>query len=273
MFVAFLAEENVAHRSIKSYLSAVRHLQISQGFQPPLIGGMTHLEQVLKGIESTQAKRGPKPRPRLPIMPDVLRKLRASWEPSVEPFDHSMLWAAAVVCFFGFFRAGELTVPSDASYDPSVHLNFGDVAVDSLTKPSLVCIRLKTSKTDPFREGVDVFIGPSGDDLCPVKALAAYLVARGGRAGMLFHFRDGRLLTRARFVSRVRLALERAGLNYKAYAGHSFRIGAATTVARCGLNEATIKLLGRWESAAYLLYVKTPREELARFSAALTRPC
>ncbi len=196
LFVAFLAEEKVAHRSIKSYLSAVRHLQISQGLRDPHIGDMSHLEQVLKGIKSTQAKRGLKPKPRLPITPEVLRKLQSVWASEAESFDHVMLWAASVVCFFGFFRAGELTVPSDAAYDPTTHLNFEDIAVDSLTRPSLLQVCLKVSKTDPFRKGVDVFIGPSGDDLCPVKAMAAYLVARGGRAGMLFHFRDGRLLTR-----------------------------------------------------------------------------
>ncbi len=88
---------------------------------------------------------------------------------------------------------------------------------------------------------------------------------------MLFRFQDGRLLTRARFVAEVRRALESAGLNNRAYAGHSFRIGAATTAARCGISDATIKLLGRWESAAYLLYVKTPRGELARYAAVLSR--
>ncbi len=62
---------------------------------------------------------------------------------------------------------------------------------------------------------------------------------------MLFRFQDGRFLTRERFVASVRRALERAGLNYKAYAGHSFRSGAATTAARCGVNDSTIKLLGR----------------------------
>ncbi len=194
------------------------------------------------------------------------------WLEDAGSFDHKMLWAAATVCFFGFFRAGELTVPTDSAYDPTAHLNFEDVAMDSLTQPSLLQIRLKASKTDPFRRGVDVFIGYSGDSLCPVRALATYLSVRGGSSGMLFHFQDGRLLTRERFVANVRRALERTGLKCGAYAGHSFRIGAATTAAHCEVNDATTKLLGRWESAAYLLYVKMPPEELARFSAVLTHP-
>ena len=65
--------------------------------------------------------------------------------------DERMLWAAAKACFFGFFRAGEITVPSDSAFDSAVHLSFADVAVDNLAQPK---IHLKVSKTDPFGRGV-----------------------------------------------------------------------------------------------------------------------
>ena len=66
------------------------------------------------------------------------------------------------------------------------------------------------------------------------------------------------MLTRGRFVDKVREALDAAGINSKHYAGHSFRAGAATTAAQRGVPEATIKALGRWESAAYLTYISCP---------------
>ena len=53
------------------------------------------------------------------------------------------------------------------------------------------------------------------------------------------------------------------------YAGHSFRSGAATTVAKQGLDDATIKMLGRWKSNAYQLHIKTPRQQLAAISCRL----
>lgn len=77
-------------------------------------------------------------------------------------------------------------------------------------------------------------------------------------------------MTKSRFIARVREALMQAGIHHKGYAGHSFRIGAATTAHAQGLSDATIKMLGRWESAAYLLYVRTPREKLVAFTAKLT---
>lgn len=65
--------------------------------------------------------------------------------------------------------------------------------------------------------------------LCPVAALLSYMVLRGKGEGPLFKFKDGRALTRPRLVSELRKALAEAGLKPENYAGHSFRIGAATT--------------------------------------------
>ena len=60
---------------------------------------------------------------------------------------------------------------------------------------------------------------------------------RGKKTGPLFVFKDGRPLTRQRFVAAVRDALSQAGIAANSYAGHSFRIGAATTAASRGLED------------------------------------
>ena len=70
-----------------------------------------------------------------------------------------MLWAAACVGFFGFLRAAEFTVPTLQGYDPEVHLSLQDVAIDSHSSPSVVRLRIKQSKTNPLRQGVDIFPG------------------------------------------------------------------------------------------------------------------
>ena len=49
----------------------------------------------------------------------------------------------------------------------------------------------------------------------------------------------------------------------------SFCIGAATTAARCGIPDSTIKMFGQWESSAYMLYIRTPCETLASISKVL----
>ena len=231
---------------------------------------MPKLEGVIRGIKTQQASsRAPCDRKRLPITPDILLKLRDYFQQRSGDPDSFMLWAAVSTCFFGFMRAGEMTVPSETSFDPSSHLCITDVTLDSITNPRMVKLNLKTSKTDPFRKGVEIVLGRTDNALCPVTALLAYLAIRGRGPGFLFLFADGRPLTKQRFISKVREALASVGVDPSQYAGHSFRIGAATTANARGLNDSTIQMLGRWQSSAYKLYIRTPREELASFSAIL----
>ncbi len=231
---------------------------------------MARLEGVTRGIKMSQAKKAVKVPKRLPITLVILKGLFPHIVRS-SPADHDQLiiWAAACICFYGFFRAGEITVPSDAAFDPTAHMCFEDVSLDSVVNPQCLTLHLKSSKTDPFRKGVDVAIGRSRGQACPIVALLAFLAKRGNNPGFLFRFADGRLLTKQRFIDKVREALQAAGLNPNQFAGHSFRIGAATTAAASGFSDSTIKLLGRWESTAYQTYIQTPRDKLAKFTASL----
>ena len=206
---------------------------------------------------------------RLPITLGILKRIKPFVIKSSSDHDSVMVWAAACTCFFGFMRAGELKVPSETAFDPAVHLCLADVSIDCIANPQVLRLRLKASKIDPFRKGVYVVVGRANPEACPITALLAYIVLRGNNPGCLFHFKDGRLLTKQRFIENIKEALKAAGLDPKLYAGHSFRIGAATSAAECGINDSTIKMLGRWESTAYQIYIKTPRDKLARISAIL----
>ena len=268
-FVALLYREGLSGGTVKSYLSAVRHMHISMGLGDPHISSMPQLEYVVKGMKKKTASRAA--RVRLPITPQILRQMKQVWQLLPDRHNSAMLWAAVCMCFFGFLRSGEVVVPSDSDYDSSTHLSFGDVRVDSVDFPQYVEVRIKASKTDPFRQGVSVFLGRTDADLCPVGAVLDYMVRRGSGQGPFFLFSDGRFLSRERFVASVRSALQAAGVEASDYAGHSFRIGAATTAALCGVQDSLIKTLGRWESSAYMLYIRTPREALCAVSRSLVR--
>ena len=183
---------------------------------------MPKLKYVLRGIKLEEAKKGSPAPGRLPMTPAILLQLQSILMHHPSEFNNIMIWAAFMLCFFGFLRAGEITIPKLHSYDPSVHLNFSDIATDNLLPPNIMQVNIKASKTDPFRHGMSVYIGRTGTSLCPVMALLNYLTIRGSNPGLLFHFKDGTPLTKPRFTSNLRDLLKQAGINDTQYAGHSF---------------------------------------------------
>ena len=270
-YVAYLANNNYAFQTIKTYLAAVRFLQIDSTGAPPPTTEMHKLQLVLRGAQRTlSATRQEKPR--LPITPHILRQLRALWGngQAAHEFDTIMKWAACCIAFAGFFRLGELTAPTVEGHDPQRQLSFKDVAVDSGTDPQLICIHLRFSKTDQCGRGAYVYLGRTDNDLCPVAAMLAYLAIRGGDDGPLFRRANGTPLTTLWFVAEVRNSLSVLGLDQANYAGHRFRIGAATTAALAGIEDSTIQALGRWSSSAFLSYIRMPKEHLASVARRLT---
>ena len=139
------------------YLSAVRNMHVATGYQSIYSLQLTpHLQQVLKGIKKTQAISQP-PRISRPIILDIMSSIFHLLL-YISSYDHVMIWAT---CCMAFLRSSEHTVPSQDGYnpDPSVHLSLSDVAVDSRSSPSMIRVRIKQSKTDPFRPGINLYLG------------------------------------------------------------------------------------------------------------------
>ena len=132
-------------------------------------------------------------------------------------------------------------------------------------------VHIKESKTDPFRLGHTITVGASDNEICPVKALQNYLMLRPPLPGPLFIFASGKPLTKENLTFETRKLLQQAGLNSSNYAGHSYRIGAATTAAKAKLPSWLNKTLGRWSSDCYERYIKTPSTTLSKVSAMLVK--
>ena len=114
-----------------------------------------------------------------------------------------------------------------------------------------------------------LFWGRSKQEICPVAALLSYMALRGNAQGPLFLYDDGTSLSRNRLVREVQRATTEAGRDCTGFTGHSFRIGAATTAKARGLDDSTIKALGRWKSTAFESYIRIPGSSLAEFSQSL----
>lgn len=263
-FAAYLSL-SVHWSTIRTYLSAIRFVQIRAGLPDPTVPPSPRLPYILKGIhklspEHVRTKR-------LPVTPALLRKIHVLWSQQALTFDHTMLWAAFCTGFFGFMRAGEFTSGTcllERIDEP--YLALTDVAIDSHDNPQILTLHLRQSKTDQFSRGTHIYLGRTNDVLCPVSAMLAYLVIRPPIQGPVFVFSNSSLLTRQKLVYHLREAISQLGINPAGYSGHSFRIGAASTAATAGINDSAIQLLGRWKSSAFLTYIRSTKAQLAAVS-------
>ena len=202
-YVASLAKEGLKYRTIKAYLSGIRCLQIQMSMGNPFASGrFPRLEYVLTGIKRVESQSTSPPRPRLPITVTILHQLKRVWISSTPNPDNIMLWAAACTGFFDFLRTGEFTVSSTRDYDSGVHLNWSDLAIDDHRSPSLIRLHIKQSKTDPFRQGVEIFLGKTNSAVCPVQAMVQYIGVRRPGPGPLFILESGAPLTRSFLVAK-----------------------------------------------------------------------
>ena len=268
LFVTYLADQNCSSSTIKVYLAAIRNAHVAQGEHERFIEASTpRLQQVMKGIQREQAT-VTRHRIRKPITICIMSHIQQILS-RVLSHHNLMIWAACCTAYFAFLRCSEFTAPSQKTFDPDSHLTLKDVAVDCRTSPKIVSITIKGSKTDQLRRGHTIYLGRTGHSVCPVQAMVAYLVVRGGQPGALFMERDGTVLTRQLFSRALKDIFDELKLNYCDFNTHSFRIGAATTANQAGLSDTHIKTLRRWKSNAFQSYIHTNPQQLAKLSAQL----
>ena len=160
-----------------------------------------------------------------------------------------MLQAAILTAFFGLLRVSEYTCPENKiHFDTETHLTQQDVSINLTNK--VTKIRIKSSKTDPFRIGMVVRIGPTQNALCPVSAMIKYVHTQHRRCGPFFQYQNGVGLTRQHIVMILRHSLQQRAINT-----HSLRIGGASALASINTPDYIIQIMGRWKSDAYRTYI------------------
>ena len=260
LFATYLASERITFATIKVYLAQFVTPMYQQGYTHTFIS--PRLQLVLKGIKKAQAITQPA-KTRLPITLDIMKNIKSLR--SRQPKSYLNI-IACCLAFFGFLGVSEFTAPGDNLYDETSHLSFNSISIDNRDNPKQLKLTIKQSKTDPFRRGVNIYLGATSDIICPLRGILPYLVLRGSHPGPLFRFEDGKSLTRHCFSIELNNILQKLHLEKHLYNTHRFRIGAATSARQAHIPDFYIKMLGRWKSNAYLTYLKTSPEELARLS-------
>ena len=173
-FAAYLADDGLATQTVKSYLAAIRNAALPGSADPREKSSLPVLKRVLARV-------------RLPITASLLCKIREELDRTVHP-ERRVLWAVCCTAISGFFRLGELLLTSQSQFNPRLHLSWGDMAVNNPKAPSMLKFHLHQSKTDPVGHGVDVVLGKTGCNLCPVAAVLSYVcVGPGQSTRSIFH--------------------------------------------------------------------------------------
>jgi len=225
------------------YLAGIRLAHLERGHADPT--NNEPLRLLIRGIRRLQ---GESPRHRLPITIAVLQALKHQLCISSLPLqEQRLLWAAFTMAFYGFLRVSKFTGSS---------LQWSDIHFSSQN----TSVTIRQSKTDPFRKGHVLHLSPTGTSTCPVRAFQQFaaMIPANRQTGPLFSAGKFNLLTRLQLSKILRQFLQLAGYSPQLYCTHSFKIGAATTTAATGLPPWLIKMLGRWNSDAYMTYVQSP---------------
>ena len=244
-----------SYKNIKLHLAAVKHFTILLSYQT-IIPPMPRLYLLVRAIKRKQGNKYSKQK-RLPITTSLMQKIHHYIQvSSLSSHDKHMLWAAATTAFFGFLRASEFVASTTKKYDPNTTLQATDITIT----PTQAIIHLKSSKTDPFRQGCDIRLNRTNTpDLCPVHSLSYFITKFSSKQGPIFTYQDGTYLTRRRLNKFLKAAIP---TTTSPISSHSFRIGAATTAAAAGLPRWLIQKLGRWSSDCYRTYIELPNNML-----------
>ena len=247
MFISFLNMYGFASASITTYITAISYVHKFGNFLDLTIH--FSVQKTLAAVNRLTGKLDS----RLPITIFILARLVNSLGTTVTNKYHQVLLKAMfTTAFFGLFRIGEIT--SD-----SMHMVCLEVAQCKLVNGELNII-IKHFKHNVSQHPIIITLKKQSDeDICPVKAMNDYLAIRGSLPGPLFCYLNGKPVNRNFFSQKLKYSLNFCGYDTKRYKCHSFRIGGASYFSSLGYSDSQLKTMGRWNSNAFLAYIRNQR--------------
>ena len=246
-FISYLNLFHLAPATITTYITAISFIHKMRNIYDPT--AVFCVQKILCAVNKLHGKDDS----RLPITLILLSRLSSAISEAVRNKYHKVLLKAMFnIAFFGLCRIGEITVQPDGIV--ALYLNQLEVAEDYI---SLSIIHFKHHRA--HRPIVIKMFRQTDLSICPVMAMKNYIELRGTIDGPLFCFPDNQPVSRNFFAKHLKSCLIFCGLDVKQYSSHSFRIGAASYLASLGLSDTQIRTIGRWDSNAFLRYIRNQR--------------
>ena len=166
----FLACQNLTPQTIKTYLAGIRHMQITLGLPEPVEISSSQNTTLSCSTETNKQSHSFTDN----TCNTTKAKILLGSIQCLSRCCYVVGSSSLLLCFFGFFRSGEITLSSKTAFNPTVHLAWGDVAIDNRQASTILKVHLKRSKSDQLGKGVDVFVGRIDNTLRPVSAVLSY---------------------------------------------------------------------------------------------------
>ena len=260
----FASRKPVSYDTFKIRFSAVKDYYKARFFTK-LSSGL-RVEMALAGYQRNFSTID---RPRLPVSPELLRAVGKRLLARGTPWA-LLCWGCAVFQFFVLGRPGEIwrttkPIPEDGEHIVlwrNVTFGYGNKTQKYVNKRTQwVEVVFEQSKGDRKRKGVVLRFQRSGDpDLCIVKAVEWIQRARK-QLGIInadtFISETGRgPIACGSFAKILKEEAYVLGLDHTRISGHSMRIGGATQLFAAGCSDVVLRLMGRWSSDCFRIYLK-----------------
>jgi hypothetical protein len=259
-FAAALAGAYAA-KTISSYISGVRAWHILHGISWTI--NQQELTSILHAAESV-APASSKRKKQQPYTMDFIRSIHTQLKLD-DPRD-AAVYACLTTTFYTTARLGEFTMPRLGTFNPDSHVKPSDVSTSTDRQGNQVTAFFIPC-TKSAREGEQVSWAQQEGVTDPKGALENHLRVNDPPPNLhLFAYKckaGHRPLTKRKMIERLTKAARDAGLD--PLQGHGIRIGATLEYLLRGVPFDVVKVMGRWASDAFILYLRKHAQILAPY--------
>ena len=194
----------------------------------------------------------------------MLRLLKAEIKLSnLSDKEKILTWTFCTLSFFGALRPGESLVKFESHYDPTLTLCKKDVTFvkgNIEGERDAIHLNIKNSKTNKSGNSETIVIYETKDELCPVKATRKFMfLNRTLKDNKPFLMGDNNKPMTLKRMNNILKSLSEKTFKNGMISGHSFRSGLVSMLAKKGYTDSQLKLIGRWSSRAFEVYIKLGR--------------
>ncbi|KAJ3769839.1 hypothetical protein FB446DRAFT_672002 [Lentinula raphanica] len=255
-----------AGTSVKNYIHGIRAWHIIHGVDWQI--NKDALDTMITGAERLQPERSRRKK-RQPFTTEYIAKILEDLDPS-SPLDVACR-GCLTTAFYCAARVGELTVPNLREFSPQKHVTTQQLRM-GIDRNGFRCriIHVPATKSSPI-EGEDIYFSGQLGTTDPDEALNLHLAFNRPEAHEhLFTYSSTsngkasrRPLTKSAFITQIQKAAKSKGLN--TLQGHGIRIGATLEYLLRGVPFDAVRVIGRWKSDAFLIYLRRHAEIMAPY--------